>query len=860
MKIKKLISCLAAVAMLTATVPMAFASDAADTTGVHQLKAAGENVFEIEDFYPELKENWNQYWSNSTEYKHHAENELASGGEFFSSGGWFYVADYSTKEYTAKINAPVEGKYGITFVAGQKVSNTSNFIIYVNDTQAVQNGDGSVTKITDPFVNNGFLRENYAEVNLTKGENIVKLYMDIPSGYTRAAGAIDTISFRNLNPIINAPELGETVKYEVEDLWFFPDRRMEADENASGGIFVRESYDSSLNREDYAKINVAEDGEYKINFVMEDSGNQLSRITLKVDGNSVLTNNTSNGNTNNNYDKKISVSNGIVTNTLTDYYGYVYLKKGEHELVVEYARCYDTNNAQRRDAYSLDTLSIKNATPVLKAGAEKNTYEFEDIWNWGKIGLCNGEEAAGFSAGTVVWASGGKLAFLNGNIAKIEVSESGLYKVSFAMEEAGTVVSKIIMKIDDKRVIQNYSDSTEVNNAYTDTGLKGYSKNVLDYYGYIYLTKGTHKFNIEYVLNPYNTTRHAVVFDALAFEKASTAQISESGAGIEAETYFKGVNSNDVVEDSNAFGGAYLSQYSMKSTTLESAVNVEKTGWYDLSLFTNQYTRFISWAKLNVDGSEVLNTKTAANTALDKVYPNETYQVKKFTAASPVYLTAGVHNISVDFGPATDSNDLVVKYKFDRVDVTPYGEDLTFTADLDDIAAAPFYISEDEEPTTETIVVKLNGGKIENGSTYQITYKSSNEEVMTVSADGEITPKKAGYSDVSVAVGIGGNTLETFSERVYVLDETYYRYIANAKYANGKLTFDAIDGYEDTGFAATAYAAVYTGDTLTDVDIVALNENDTEYEANVTAKTGDTIMIFVWDANYAPVWFATEVK
>lgn len=850
MKIKKLISCLAAVAMLTATVPMAFAEAATNAETVHQINASGETVFEVEDFFDVTT--------------HRIEdNQNASGKKVWRES---YAANLENNmvDMSTKINIPEDGYYRIDFVGSVKRNNISKITLLVDSVAAVDNTSaGTVTTITDGFYPNyggdtyQYLHKFSAKIYLQTGEHTLKLQMPYGTGTSRAAGAVDTVSFTQDVHKINATG---TTTFEVEELFDVntaegSSKRIIEDEKASGGKYWYEYYASTA-VDKTVVFEVEDDSEYRLEMVANKIVGNLSYIMLYVDDVMQIKNWQTEG-TETEIDGPIND-----TGNLRKYSAEIVLRKGKHTLNLQMPFGTGTSRA----AGAVDTISFTDITKTLNIGSQKAVYEYENVWStlYGSATIVKDENASG----GYFLKNGTDKTGPTQKYAKVVAAEDGLYKVNFVMEENGNFLSYVALKIDDEIVIKNVLGEES---AYTTTELIGAgSAKLKDYYAYAYLTKGTHDLIVDfYSYSKQNKDRHAYSFDSLTFEKVTPAALPENGGKIEAEGNFGGMLYNGVVtENDSASGGALIQRKggSYDNETLTGFIDVKKAGFYNADLYAIKYESWLSAVTMKIDGNQIIkSSNNAKGETLSNVYPDDTYTVAKHKAASPVYLTEGEHKIEVTFAPRLGTDTKNVHYSFDCVEFTPYGEDLTFTSDLDQIAGSPFYIIEDEEPTTETIVVKLNGGKIENGSTYQITYKSSNEEVMTVSAYGEITPKKAGYSDVSVAVGIGGNTLETFSERVYVLDETYYRYIANAKYANGKLTFDAIDGYEDTGyedtgFAATAYAAVYTGDSLTDVDIVALSENDTEYEANVTAKTGDTIMIFVWDANYAPVWFATEVK
>lgn len=687
MKFRKLISCLAAVSMLTATVPMAFAADdATNAETVHQINASGTTVFEVEELFD----------VNTT--NRITEDEKASGGQYWYE---YYAGTAIDKTVTFEVEDTSE--YTLEMVANKRAGNLSYIMLYVDGVMYIKNWDsqGTETEIAGPYMDTaesnytGNLRKYSSDIVLTKGTHTLNLQM--PHGSVpRAAGGIDTISFtKNLTKTLDVGK--EKAVFEYEDIWskLIGSAKIVEDENASGGKYLTNGTDGSYGKKNHAKVNVAEDGLYKINFVMEQNGDFISFIALTIDGETVIRN-------------------------------------------------------------------------VL------------------------------------------------------------------------------------------YSES-----AYAATELTGAASTKLnDYYAYAYLTKGTHDLIIDFFdYSKKNNTRHAYSFDSLTFEKMTPAVLSEDGGKIEAEGNFGGMPYNGTVtENENASGGSIILRKTglTENETLVGMVDVKKAGFYNIALYANKWEGYLSAVALKVDGNQVLKSSGGAKgEVLSPAYP-ETYNIAKHKAASPVYLTAGVHKLDVVFEPRTEQKNIA--YSFDYVEFTPDSTELEFTSDIEDLAEAPFFISDDEEVDGDTVTVYLNGSAISNG-TYQITYKSSNEEVMTIDADGNITPKAAGYSDISVEVGVSGNTLATFSARMYVLDENHTKYIANAKYASGKVTFDAIVDEEDGGFAANGFVAVYTGTTLSDVKTVTLTEDQSEgYEVSVTANSGDKIMIFVWDENNAPVWFATEVK
>ncbi|MDO5829362.1 MAG: hypothetical protein Q4Q25_04345, partial [Methanocorpusculum sp.] len=302
------------------------------------------------------------------------------------------------------------------------------------------------------------------------------------------------------------------------------------------------------------------------------------------------------------------------------------------------------------------------------------------------------------------------------------------------------------------------------------------------------------------------------------------------------------------------------------------AINVENAGYYDISLLTTGVNASVSAAILYIDGAATIYTSANGvpkGTICEPSYPQEkasVFNIFEHKSENAVYLTSGTHEVKLTYKPSTGSGTgNVVKYALDCIKVLPHNGDVEYTSDLVDYADAPFYVEEGIEQEPWLINVYLDGETIENGDTYQITYDSSNENVLTFDADGYLTPVEPGYSDLSIVVAISGHTVATFNERVFVLADGLNKYIKNASFADGYVSFDTImmnSEYEESGYDASVLVAEYEGNKMVNAEIVSVTSANTTYNVAFDADSNNDIKIYVWDADVfsKPLWFVTEVK
>lgn len=160
-----------------------------------------------------------------------------------------------------------------------------------------------------------------------------------------------------------------------------------------------------------------------------------------------------------------------------------------------------------------------------------------------------------------------------------------------------------------------------------------------------------------------------------------------------------------------------------------------------------------------------------------------------------------------------------------------------------------------------TLNIQLNtasGTTVDKASVAAITYKSSDESVATIDANGKITAVGGGVTTISVTVKqfaadtaaeevTASETLVVYENGVAVTDRATTATGVGAKLKANK----AVDN-------CSVYIAKYNGTTLTGVACVYEGALTSGAEETLTAEigavqTGETVKVFVWNSNYAPL-------
>lgn len=162
---------------------------------------------------------------------------------------------------------------------------------------------------------------------------------------------------------------------------------------------------------------------------------------------------------------------------------------------------------------------------------------------------------------------------------------------------------------------------------------------------------------------------------------------------------------------------------------------------------------------------------------------------------------------------------------------------------------------------TRTLNIQLNtasGTTVDKASVAAITYKSSDESVATIDANGKITAVGSGVTTISVTVKqfaadpaaeevTASETLVVYENGVAVTDRATTATGVSAKLKANKVVDNC-----------SVYIAKYNGTTLTGVACVYEGALTSGAEETLTAEigavqTGETVKVFVWNSDFAPL-------
>lgn len=779
------------------------------------------------------------------------ENQDANGGDLI------YTTTTNVSDVSRQVTFAQSGYYEVHFPMHNQneYTNFTDFYLMLGNMKLFDNtyNNGYNKAATGVFASASTWTELFDYSKLMYIEaGTYDLTLDQTMYMNRDAFVLDYIEFipKDGPSALEIPAEGG--KFDVEDVFIALGAPSKAIEGAFGDkvIFATTGRYSSQTLD----IDIEEEGYYKIHLPMmkQDAYNNFTNVTLLLDGATMFKNTHSDDYTNVATDVRCTSDDWSV---LYDYTNVVYLMEGEHQIKLNL----QTN--KEKDVIGFDYLQFeKLTTPEINVTDTKVTYDFEDLFIWASEFLVDDDNANGDKFVKMSDTKGELVA----DAATVTVANTGIYEVRFVTEDVGKNFSQVVLTIDGNTVISNVGSISH----YTETEIVGHTT-LLDYYANVALTAGSHDLKISYVKGATATPRHAVAFDTLSIEPVSAQTLPSTGGTFEAEDLF-GLKS--IYEDDRASGGSYVfnSWGSSMDENLFGTIDVETEGYYNVELLTTGLKSAVSAAVLYIDGLGVIyssNNGVSSGILCDPAYPqaqNEVYNIYSHVADDPVFLTEGQHEIKLVYKPSNDGGQ-VVKYALDCIKLTPNNEDITYVSDLADLAEAPFYL--DGEPFEWPVGVYIDGefDPIENGEKYQITYASTNEDVLSFDANGNVTAWQPGYADLSIVLAVGGRTLATFEERVYVLSDDSNRYIRHAEFDGEKVTFEAVQRTieeNEQGFAAKAVVGVYDGDRLVCVKAVDLSDGETSYEAEISATAENSIKIFALGSEFelSPIWDVTLVQ
>ena len=458
---------------------------------------------------------------------------------------------------------------------------------------------------------------------------------------------------------------GEGITVEVEDLFGLAsddyNKKIE-NENAGGGALWHIGWGKKEGSyEETAKINVTAGGTYTIHMRSSKVQSNLSKTELFVDDVSVIDNTASPGGEmiglDNNFD-------GTNAGKVYEFYNpNVTLTAGEHTVKLVFSR----SGNPLRNACTLDNIKIlPNTAPVNTSG--ETVFEIEDFYpETVQAGLSPSSEASGGQ-----WLVTGWDSRLGTHEKTVNISESGLYKMTFrsSCNNGAKIFDTPEFFVDDKLMTSAYSSSSYLPKRII-TGDAEYNS-LNEYNCAAFLSAGEHKIKLISKLES-NTSRHAVSYDNIKFERINAGVVNSDKARFEAEDLFS-FRTGDTVslteQNEKASGGAYVSRtYSNPdyANEFKNTIVITESGNYKVKLAANGYSKFVSNNTLKLDGETLINAKSTQGTSLGyNGADSSAFPMTEFSGRE-IYLKAGEH--SLEYIPELDENNKQHKFIVDYIEL-----------------------------------------------------------------------------------------------------------------------------------------------------------------------------------------------
>lgn len=812
---KKCLASLAALSIVAACIPSALAAET-------QTVPSGGGTIQFEDLFDM--------------------HELTSVSLPAASGGTVYQTDGAqAKKYTSYLKIDEEDNYDVSYIATAEDESTtlSTTKLYIDDEYVAGSQDG----INNPAAYEGDvlglynMKEIKSNNSIKLSAGVHKISFEVSSNSSGTAKfAVDNIKVRKKAAV----ELNNG-SVEFEDVFVVRENDIAPLANASGGKCV--SVNGSTILSYTGRVNIPKEAKYTVEYIgtAEEGKTGMSRTLLYVD-NTVVADSNYSFNNPAAYDGKV-------------FYDAFYMKKiggrkeislteGEHTLEFKIVS-YSGGSAR----FVADNISFKEKEiPTVTDGK----LEFEDVFDMGDLLLAENENA-----------SGGKYLMENGiaNTLNYEgyfnVPESGCYDISYisTAEEARITLSYSRLYIDGNYI--NNSNSAINSDKYSDVAFHGlYYVKKIEGYNAVYLEKGMHK--AEFVLQANGGTAVKFLADCIQFAKRNVTEINGT---IQAEDLF-GANETLLVENANASGGKVVNTSWTQVAEFGGEINVTEEGAYNIEFVGSKAggKSNVSCGTMYIDGTEVFSQTGSMNNQGELIYTlgdGNWCEVCKYNL-DPVYLSEGKHVIKMVYTYPTPAAN-AFRWALDTLTFTKDNTEEVFETNLDELE--PYY--SEFGTNDERVIVYRNGVEIKNGSMYQITYASSNENVITIDGNGTIIlGDKTGYSEISVVISRGGKVVSTLFGSLYVIDDNVV-YVRNAKYGENKVSFD-VENPDGVTYKGIAVVATYnaTGE-LCDVHVVNIDETNAQtkrLESSVTGGVKAKVFLLESLETLKPLWQATEIS
>lgn len=346
----------------------------------------------------------------------------------------------------------------------------------------------------------------------------------------------------------------------------------------------------------------------------------------------------------------------------------------------------------------------------------------------------------------------------------------------------------------------------------------------------------------------------------------------ENGAHIEAEDFIginEGTDGKSIDEIGKASGDYYVRWSQVPTNDLSTNFTIyadaAEDGEYILHAGMSAFdsrpnTGYLSPISFTVNGTDTRYLRSADGSNIDMttdydanpygLFYNKLFEMRDYYTTAPVHLNKGRNIIDVTL--------------YNRKDNPTSGNTFSsiFIAGLDYISFAKAV--ELENPTAVlttntlhtgyTAQVKVMDGtkEITLGDVYQITYKSSNENVIGVDGNGTITARMAGTAKISVEVMVmpSSEPIPLSTELITVTDDDIYvsDFVVDD---SGNVSFKVVNRGEDDLSGVAIFASCYDNDKLIDVKMKSGVDIDSGANDGLNAKFDNfnghmDVKVFVW--------------
>lgn len=827
------------------------------------------NAYEIT--YPTLGEKGGTV--ECEEFDNHiVSNENASGGKYVK-------IENGTPPYdvTMKFNVTTAGKYKLEVVSGgyyswmadstgtkkgsdARATHLSELDVIIgndydnplSESYSVIKAETGYTGNWNELVSSSNFSAAYGNIHFDEGENAITVRIKKRAAGEGAYAVLDCLKLTLVEPDeVTLPTIGATGTVEIEDF---------VTSGIVGGKYVQYYGNDKDSYTIETKFNAEEAGVYELALFAtsaEKSNGDMSAVSMSVNGGSNIAITTSNVTISDYEYDSTGLPGGkgssweIYKQT---YNNYIRLNKGTNTITITIPRRSETSGVYSvLDKYTL----TKKAALIPTIGVSGGELECE----WFADGIVNNSNASNAKYVKIENYGAGATGKVE---MKVNMETAGNYKLSITSgdrmtKNAGgddaTQLSWLYVTVgDDERKV---GGDTTTRSATLYTGPFGENVNKVTFNETFAFAEG------ENTITLYMPTRDIGggafgTLDCVSLEYADV--ISEKGARYEFEN-LSGMSAY-VKEATAASKGKYIAfdNEDVNNTEMTMTVRAENAGKYQVKIAAA--VRNGDDAASNLSGGVI-----AANGGDDTYYINaedcvqvgdiyyldeaKKYPFAVYYVSAPIELNAGENEITV-YG--YDGDEETATSAFDYIEFTP-------VKDLGTITAVNGSVSMNVGDESTITLQNGDGATISASDVYQITYKSSNEEVAKVDGNGKIAAQNGGEATITVYVKENAITdAKTVTVTVTVTDDRdIYISGVNAS-ANGTAYKVVVNNAFDSDL--TVYTASYSGKKLISVEkatITAGTTGETPVNAaSVVMPSGDNaaVKLFVWNG-MTPVLFQT---